>query len=98
MIAFIDENRHRRSVEGLVWGVEPICAVCQIAPQTYYAAKKREPSARSVRDAELKVEIERVFNQNLRAYGAAKIWDHLNNVDGVRVARCTVEGTVASCV
>ncbi len=46
MIAFIDENRHRRSADGLVWGVELICAVCQIAPQIYYAAKNREPSAR----------------------------------------------------
>lgn len=91
MIAFIDANRHRRTVDGLVWGVEPICAVCGIAPQTYHAAKKRPLSARAVRDAELKVEIQRVYDANLQVYGADKIWDHLNNTDGIRVARCTVE-------
>jgi putative transposase len=41
MIVFIDGDRDRRTDEGLVWGVEPVCAVLPIAPQTYYAAKKR---------------------------------------------------------
>ena len=91
MIAFIDANRHRRTAEGLVWGVEPICAVCGIAPQTYHAAKNRPPSARAVRDAELKIEIRRVYDANLQVYGADKVWDHLNNVDEIRVGRCRVE-------
>lgn len=86
---FIDANRARRSGE-LVWGVEPICRVLQVAPSTYYAAKKRPPSARALRDAELRVEIQRVYDANLMAYGADKIWDQLNK-DRVRVARCTVE-------
>jgi len=90
VIAFIDANRHRRTADGLVWGVEPICAVCGIAPQTYYAAKSRPPSARAVRDAELKVEIRRVYDANLQVYGADKIWDQLNK-DGIRVGRCRVE-------
>ena len=89
MIAFIDANRHQMSGT-LRWGIEPICAVLQIAPSTYHAAKKRLPSARSVRDAELKPEILRVWEQNLVVYGADKVWDRLNK-DGVRVARCTVE-------
>ena len=55
IVAFIDEHRHR-------FGVEPICRVltehgCKIAPNTYWVAKKRPPSARSVRDEELKGEI-----------------------------------------
>lgn len=91
MIAFIDANRHRRTADGLVWGVEPICAVCGIAPQTYHAAKKRPPSARAVRDAELRIEIQRVYDANLAVYGADKIWDHLNNTDGIQVGRCRVE-------
>ncbi|MGW4982982.1 hypothetical protein [Streptomyces mirabilis] len=42
-----------------MFGVEPICRVLtghglKIATSTYYAAKNRTPSARSVRDAELK--------------------------------------------
>src|SRR5690606_5139635 len=64
--------------------------VLGVAPSTYHAAKKRPPSARAMRDAELKPEILRVWEQNLAVYGADKIWDQLNK-DGISVARCTVE-------
>ena len=88
-MAFIDAHRHR-------FGVEPICAVLTehgvgVAPSTYYAAKTRPPSARALRDARLRGWIARVHRENYGAYGAAKVWDHLNRVEGVRVARCTVE-------
>lgn len=63
---------------------------CKIAPNTYWVARKRPPSARAVRDAELAVEIGRVHAENLFVYGADKIWVQLNR-EGVRVARCTVE-------
>jgi len=43
-----------------------------------------------VRDEALKVEIARVYDENLFVYGADKIWSQLNN-EGIRVARCTVE-------
>ena len=87
-MTFIDAHRAR-------FGVEPICRVLtehghKIAPGTYYAAKSRPPSARSVRDALLKVEIVRVYEDNLFVYGADKIWTQLNR-EGIRVARCTVE-------
>jgi putative transposase len=65
----------------------------QIAPSTYYAHKVRLPSARSVRDAELKVEIERVWTDRALGRGLAgarKVW-HLLNREGIEVARCTVE-------
>ncbi len=48
------------------------------------------PSARSVRDEELKGEILRVWGDNLEVYGADKVWTQLNR-EGIRVARCTVE-------
>jgi transposase InsO family protein len=88
VIAFIDAHRDR-------FGVEPICRVlrehgCGIAPNTYWAAKKRPSSARSIRDAELVGEIHRVYEENLFVYGADKIWTQLNR-EGTRVARCTVE-------
>jgi putative transposase len=73
--------------------VEPSCAVLEISPSTYYAAKKREenPSARDARDEELKKEIVRVREKRGRKlYGAKKIWHELNR-DGIEVARCTVE-------
>ena len=56
MIRFIDEHKDRRSGE-LRWGIEPIAKLLGIAPSTYYAAKKRPPSARALRDAELKPQI-----------------------------------------
>ena len=92
-MAFVDAHRGR-------FGVEPICAVLTehgvgIAPSTYYAAKKRAPSARAVRDGELRPLIAEVHAANYDAYGAAKVWDHLNRVEGVRVARCTVERLMA---
>jgi putative transposase len=63
---------------------------CGIAPNTYWTAKQRPPSKRSMRDAAVKIEIQRVYDENLFVYGADKIWAQLNN-EGIRVARCTVE-------
>jgi putative transposase len=83
MIAFVDANRDE-------FGVEPICKELPIAPATYYAAKKREPSARARRDRELTVVIEQEHRANYGVYGARKMHAHLNR-QGVGVARCTVE-------
>jgi len=82
VIVYID--RHRDA-----FGVEPICRVLQFAPRTYYAAKARQPSARALRDAELKPLIGRVHRDNFGVYGVDKVWAQLNR-EGVRVARCTV--------
>ena len=83
MIAYIDANRDR-------FGVEPICQLLPIAPSTYYAAKRRLPSARALRDEELKVEIRRIYDDNFGVYGARKVWRQLHR-EGIAVARCTVE-------
>ncbi len=88
MVSFIDD--HRES-----YGVEPICAVLPIAPSTYYEQKARQadPSrlpARARRDAALREEIERVWRENHRVYGAHKVWRQLRRED-FKVARCTVE-------
>lgn len=80
---FVDAFRDRL-------GVEPICRVVQLAPSTYWSAKRRPPSARSVRDAKLKLEIRRVYDENFGVYGAPKVWAQLNR-EGIGVARCTVE-------
>ena len=53
--------------------MEPACAVLEISPSTYYAAKKREeyPSARDERDEELKMAITRAREKKgRRLYGA----------------------------
>jgi putative transposase len=83
MTRYIDEHRDR-------YGVEPICAVLPIAPSTYYGRKARPPSARSIRDADLKVHIARVHAENLGVYGARKVWRQLHR-EGIPAARCTVE-------
>ena len=62
-----------------------------IAPSTYYAAKNRPPPARALRDAWLSDQIARAHKENYDAYGAAKMWNHLNRVEHITVARCTVE-------
>jgi putative transposase len=62
----------------------------QFASRTYYAAKRRPPCARKVRDEVLKPEISRVHQENLDVYGADKVWTQMNR-EGHRVARCTVE-------
>ncbi len=83
MIAYIDANKTR-------FGVEPICRHLPIAPSTYYEAKTRPPSARSLRDGQLKSEIARVHAANFGVYGARKVWRQLNR-EGIVVARCTVQ-------
>lgn len=65
----------------------------EVAPSTYWAAKKRESDrpARAVRDEWLKGEILRVWkNPGRGLYGARKVWAQLRR-EGVEVARCTVE-------
>ena len=88
MTSFIDEHR-------VAHGVEPICEVLPIAPSTYYEQKARQadPSrlpARARRDATLREQIRRVWQENFSVYGPRKVWRQLSR-EGVKVARCTVE-------
>ncbi len=92
MITFIDDHRAE-------FGVEPICDVIKIAPATYYEHKRqqRDPdhrSNRAKRDEVLKVEIQRVFDNNYRVYGVRKVWKQLNR-EGILVAKCTVRRLMA---
>jgi len=73
MIRYIDG--HRSS-----FGVEPICRTLAVAPSTYYAAKARPPSARSVSDATLADVIGRVHRANFGVYGARKMWKALGRL------------------
>lgn len=72
----------------------PICRVLPIAPSTCYdhLAKRADParlSDRTRRDAALRPEIERIFEENWRVYGVCKVWRQLDR-EGFDVARCTV--------
>ena len=68
------------------WGVEPICRTLEVAPSTYYAAATRPPSAREVKDEELKAEIARVHKENFGVYGVEKVWKQLLR-EGAAVGR-----------
>ncbi len=88
MVTYIDEYKDR-------FGVEPICSMLPIAPSTYYdsKAKQRNPEARSARakrDDVLKLEIQRVWEENFRVYGVRKVWRQLKR-EGIVAARCTIE-------
>jgi putative transposase len=90
----VAEHADRITVDGLRWGVEPICRVLSehgtpIAPSTFYDARTKR-SDRAVRDEELKAEISRIWDANYGVYGARKVWLALNR-EGIGVARCTVE-------
>jgi putative transposase len=76
---YIDE--HRTS-----FGVEPICQVLAVAPSSYYAAKSRPPSARALRDQELKLDIVRVHAANFGVYGVRKLWWALRR-QGTQIGR-----------
>jgi putative transposase len=88
MVSFIDQHRE-------TYGVEPICAVLPIAPSTYFLHRTQQqtPTTRSPRrhrDDELRVAIQRVWDDNEQVYGPRKVWKQLRR-EGHRVARCTVE-------
>jgi putative transposase len=77
--AYIDAHRD-------TYGVEPICRTLAIAPSSYYAAKIRPPSARSLNDATLADVIERVHRANFGVYGIRKVWKALGRL-GVSAGR-----------
>jgi putative transposase len=88
MVPFIDQHRS-------TYGVEPICAILPIAPSTYFLHKTQQAapttrSARRQRDDELRVAIQRVWDEHHQVYGPRKVWRQLRR-EGTRVARCTVE-------
>ena len=79
MVSYIDNHRDR-------FGVEPICKELPIAPSTYYDHKvrQRDPEGRyerAKRDERLMPEIQRVWEENFRVYGARELtvtlrWEH----------------------
>src|SRR5688500_19291907 len=101
VFTFIARHADRRSVDGLRWGVEPICRVLTehgvpIAPSTYYDAvrRARHITAEDLREEKLMLAIARVHHENYGVYGARKVWLQLNR-EGIAVARCTVERLMA---
>jgi putative transposase len=93
MAQFIEENRNQ-------YGVESICGVLPIAPSTFYetVARAKNPERlpdRAKSDQKLGIEIDRIWQENRRVYGARKVWKQLQR-EGLVVARCTVERLMRS--
>ena len=95
VVGFVDDHRNR-------FGVEPICRVLtqhgiKIAPNSYYAHRRRAACARAVRDERVLAEITRVFHDpdlGRGLYGARKVTAQLardGGVDGLPVSRRKVE-------
>jgi len=82
-------------VHRVACGVEPICRVLQVAPSSYYAAKVRPPSARALRDAQLKLDIARVHAANFGVYGVRKLWRALRR-EGRAIGRDRVSRLMAA--
>jgi len=82
MKAFIDEHRD-------AYGVEPIRRVLPIARRSITNMPPAGPPsrlpARAKRDAVLKVEVRRVFNENFGVYGVRKVWRQMQR-EGLDVA------------
>jgi len=67
MVTYIEQHKDE-------FGVEPICTTLEFPASTYYAAKSRLPSARSLRDTVLLPLLLSVWVANYRVYGARKLW------------------------
>lgn len=81
-------------------GVGPVCHELDIAPSTYYRQQQlsRHPGKRSQREQRedlLKVEIQRVYDENHSVYGVRKLWRQLLR-ENINVARYTVSRLIKS--
>ncbi len=105
MIAFIREHKDQRvlgpdGVQGLRWGVEPMCTVLSehgiaIAPSTYYEWVDKQPTRQQLRDEEVTglIRNEREDPKTGKfasSLGSRKMWLRLR-AKGHDVARCSVE-------
>ena len=66
-VQFIDHNRQE-------FGVEPVCAALQVAPSTYWTAKRRPLSARVLRDTQMMPLLLVLWQANYSVYGSRKLW------------------------
>ena len=83
MIQFIDDHKDE-------FGVESVCRHLPIAPQTYYAAKGRPPSKRSITDEAVTVRVHEIHVSHYGVSGVRKVHAELLR-EGRQVVRCTVE-------
>lgn len=75
-----------------------MCKVYGVSPSGYYAWRDRPASTREIEDAELLLEIRRVFKQSNQSYGSPRIFKKLRqeglNVGERRIARIMRENGI----
>jgi transposase InsO family protein len=76
----IDQERAHHAVSVL-------CSVLKVTRQGYYAWKRRPPSARRLRDDELKADILALFERSRDTYGAPRIKDRLRIEQGIQIGQ-----------
>jgi putative transposase len=76
----IDQERAHHAVSLL-------CSVLEVTRQGYYAWKRRDPSARKLRDDELKTEILAMYEQSRDTYGAPRITARLRIDRGIGIGQ-----------
>jgi hypothetical protein len=64
-----------------------LCSVLKVTRQGYYAWKRRDPSARTLRDDELKAEILALYERSRDTYGAPRITARLRIDRGIRIGQ-----------
>ena len=83
---------------GKRYGLDRSASCCRSPVDLPFAFAQRvdasKRSARVQRDAELKIEVQRVFAENFGVYGVRKVWLQLGHK--LMVARGTVERLMAS--
>src|SRR5699024_2804113 len=92
VVAFIDDNLDEFGITPIVRALKRTTA--RIAVSSYYAVKKRQPSARARRDQALMAVIQDVYEANYACNGQRLMWKAINRgcTDQFgHVARCTVE-------
>lgn len=61
-----------------------MCQALEVSRSGYYAFEKRPKSRRCFKNEKLLIEINRVFVENQSTYGSPRIWNQLNNLEGIR--------------
>ena len=73
-------------VKQAAYRIAPMCRLLGVSPSGYYAYWKREPSARSKRDAQLKARIQAIHSWSRGTYGAPRMHAELAD-EGTHVGR-----------
>ena len=68
-----------------VYPVRTMCRVLEVSSSGYYAWLKRDPSARSLADAELLEQIREIYEWSDGTYGSPRIHEELRKAQGIRV-------------